>query len=93
MTSHTLEDPWRHYMILGRPLQTFFWALTNSWSRSWLVYEVAIRDELVEFEESPVEVQTLGKLLIIFKEFVDYTSNQYRKLERCQHVLVGLGKH
>ena len=32
-----LEDPWAHYMIfgsvLGRPLDTFFWALTLSWSR------------------------------------------------------------
>ena len=33
----TLEDPWLHDMIfggvLGRPLDTFFWALTISWSR------------------------------------------------------------
>ena len=34
----TLEGPWPHNMILevhvlGRPLDTFFWALTNSWSR------------------------------------------------------------
>jgi hypothetical protein len=32
----TLEDPWPHYMILrgvlGWPLDTFFWALTFSWS-------------------------------------------------------------
>jgi hypothetical protein len=31
---------------LGRPLDTFFWALTTSWSRtqgSWLVCEVALR--------------------------------------------------
>ena len=33
----TLEDPWPHHMmlggVLGRPLDTFFWALTFSWSR------------------------------------------------------------
>ena len=33
----TLEGSWPHYMILevvlGRPLNTFFWALTISWSR------------------------------------------------------------
>jgi hypothetical protein len=37
MTSHYTWDPWPHYMILegvlGRPLDTFFWALTISWSR------------------------------------------------------------
>ena len=36
MTSHTLQGPWLHYMILevllGRPLDTFFWALIISWS-------------------------------------------------------------
>ena len=33
----TIEGPWPHYMILevvlGLPLDTFFWALTTSWSR------------------------------------------------------------
>jgi len=34
----TLKDPWPHYMTLelgvsGRPLDTFLWALTISWSR------------------------------------------------------------
>ena len=28
-----LEVPWPHEMSLGRPLNTFFWALTISWSR------------------------------------------------------------
>ena len=28
-----LEIPWPHEMSLGRPLNTFFWALTISWSR------------------------------------------------------------
>ena len=29
--------------VLGRPLHTFFWALTISWSRHWLMCEVALR--------------------------------------------------
>jgi hypothetical protein len=33
----TPKGPWPHYMILGvvlgRPLDTFYWALRNSWSR------------------------------------------------------------
>ena len=38
MSLHTaLEDPWPHLHdvggVLGRPLDTFFWALTISWSR------------------------------------------------------------
>ena len=28
--------------VVGRPLDTFFWALTNSWLRSWLVCEMAL---------------------------------------------------
>ena len=34
---NTLQGPWPHYMmlevVLGRPLDTFFWALTIPWSR------------------------------------------------------------
>jgi hypothetical protein len=31
----TLKDPWPHYKILGRPLETFFWAPTKdiTWAR------------------------------------------------------------
>ena len=31
--------------VLGWPLDTFFWALTISWSRPWLVCEVALYNE------------------------------------------------
>ena len=34
MTYTTFEDRWPHYMVLGRPLDTFIWALTISWARS-----------------------------------------------------------
>ena len=37
MTSHYTLGPWPHCMLLGcvsgQPLDTFFWALTNSWSQ------------------------------------------------------------
>jgi hypothetical protein len=32
--------------VLGRPVHTFFWALTNSWSRLWLIeLEVALEQD------------------------------------------------
>lgn len=33
-------------------------------------------DELVDFEKLAVEIQDVGKVLIILKEFRDYNSNQ-----------------
>jgi hypothetical protein len=48
----TLEDPLLvlHFMVLevswGQLLDTLFWALIMSWSRSWLVCEVVLNSSL-----------------------------------------------
>jgi hypothetical protein len=50
----TLEGPWPHYMILegvlGRPLDTYFWVLTLSWSRLLARVRSAPKTESMLFE-------------------------------------------
>ena len=42
-----------------------------------------VTNEPIEFGKQPVEVQDFGKATNHFRK---YTSNSYRKTERCQHV-------
>jgi hypothetical protein len=64
MTSHYAYEPMTTLhdvrSVLGQPLDTFFWALTISWSRPWLMCEVA----LSILSKSRIEAHTLRLLNI-----------------------------